>query len=180
MAWLPLSYWITCSLEIKCRRFNCRNHTKYITGFETELSKFRALMSSLGLRSYLGRNISYLLVSDWFINNRIEWCIGVRKDGSNLLVKYHFYRSFSRLFPHLPRLKYKPIRSSSIVVKTIKLNGLSLKRAWTAKPRRCYFSIPYTKSISIRQIGIGAHFCRYRCWSTVWVTTKSNKLRWLI
>jgi len=179
MAWLPLSSWIACSLEITCRRFNCRNHTKYITGFKTELSKFRASMSSLGLGIYLGHNTSYLLVSDWFINNRIERCMGVRTDGSNLLVKYHFYRSFSRLFPHLSRHKYKPIRSSSIVVKTIESNGLSLELAWTAKQRRYYFGIPYTKSISIRQIDTGAHFYRYRCWSTG-VTTKSNKLRWLI
>ena len=134
MAWLPLSSWIACSLEITCRRFNCQNHTKYVTGFKTELSKFRASMSSLGLGIYLGPNTSYLLVSDWFINNRIEWCMGVRTDESNLLVKYHFYRSFSQLFPHLSRLKYKEklIRSSSIVVKTIKSNGLSLQLAWCA------------------------------------------------
>ena len=74
-----------------------KSHEIYLL-VKTEVSKFRALMTSLGAGIYFGHNTSYLPVSDSFISNRIERCIGVRTDGSNLFVKYQLHRIYFTTF----------------------------------------------------------------------------------
>jgi len=61
---------------------------------------------------------SYVLVSDWFINNGIKWCLGEKTDGTNSMRDVTFANVFSQEWVKFSKHEFptKLISSFSIVL----------------------------------------------------------------